>query len=95
MKDPARYETVEREGYVEPRKRKIRGLFTLQGQPKIQERLYFGKYYKQKIADVAQKDYAYLKWVFEQPVVQKSSTTKASIAFFLNKYKALDNGKRY
>jgi hypothetical protein len=89
-KDPVRFENVEVRGHLNPQKRKIRGLFGLQGHPKLQEKLYFGKYYKQKIEDVAAKDYEYLKWIYEQPVVQKSSTTKKSIEFYLKKYSFLD-----
>ena len=91
MKDPVQLEkTGKFDDFGREKTRRARGLFSLQGMPKISEKFYFGKYNRRKISEIAVKDYGYLKWLINQPVAKNSNTLTETLKFYLNKYKALD-----
>lgn len=86
MKDPEKYIEIEEEGSVITKKKKITGLFPTRGLQKVQDTLYFGKYYKQKIKNIAQTDPQYLRWVITTDKIKKHKQTVESIKYWLRKY---------
>ena len=90
MKTPEKYEIIGTDDLGNPVKRKIKGLFPTSKIKKIQEVLYFGKYNRWKIKDVARKDPQYLNWIIKQEKIQKNKQTVNSIRYWLNKYNLLE-----